>query len=275
MKFLKFFLVLLFFGHVACSSDDSENVKCSLEEVSSFAMYYEYYPFQIFSSILNPDFDKIRLYYDSSGKLEQVSGGPVPVSTGANSIEWTHSYDITYNFQYDGNTVYIDQSHASIDDFSRSEYVIVDNKIISRIVEPVFDYTIPTGPREYHYVYNGDIVEEYHESFLWRAFHLENDNLVKIETFFYGIAEPHNLVGKNEIIFSEFDDTPNLLKNFYFMDGAFYKAFSKNNYFKIEHKSYTFNGDDFVLLNNHESFTFSVGYHDDGLSRLFVQNCEF
>ena len=71
------------------------------------------------------------------------------------------------------------------------------------------------------------------------------------------------LVYKKEILFTEYDDRPNPLKNKFYILGAFYRAFSKNNYVKVSINEYDWIDGVFVK-NQIFSFTVPFQYTAEG-----------
>lgn len=82
-----------------------------------------------------------------------------------------------------------------------------------------------------NYTYeNNQIVEKLNTGKVLRNFTMENNNLTKI-TRENGDTS-YLYYSKEEILFQDFDNRPNPLRNMYHVSGAFYRSFSKNNYSK-------------------------------------------
>jgi len=62
----------------------------------------------------------------------------------------------------------------------------------------------------------------------------QNNKVVRVNGGFIPIPSGTSLLGKEEIIFQDYDQKPNPFKNMYHVTGAFYRAFSKNNYTRYQ-----------------------------------------
>jgi hypothetical protein len=81
----------------------------------------------------------------------------------------------------------------------------------------------------FHYVYQNDqIIERNDAGQTLRTFYLENNNLVRIVSESGEIYSPD--YKRNEIRFGNFDTNPNPFRNMFYLTGAFYRAFSQNNF---------------------------------------------
>ena len=116
---------------------------------------------------------------------------------------------------------------------------------------------------ELFYAYaDNQIIETDAAGRIRRKFYFENDNLAKIVSQFNN--SQGNVVLKEEIIFQDYDQKLNPFKNMYHVTGAFYRAFSKNNY-----TSYTINqfglliDGSFGILNTYSSWL-SILYNAEG-----------
>ena len=72
------------------------------------------------------------------------------------------------------------------------------------------------------------IVEKNSENKILRNFYFENENLVTITKEYGDTTDAYYY--KKEINFQDFDNNPNPLKGQYHLTGAFYRAFSTNNF---------------------------------------------
>lgn len=71
------------------------------------------------------------------------------------------------------------------------------------------------------------------------------------------------LIGATETIFSGFDKYLNPFENMFYVRGAFYRAFSENNFNTITHKVFSVNEQGRILLPE-KSFSISFGYNAQG-----------
>lgn len=266
---IRIFLLFIILSLLSCSSSDEESddmINCRLDEILPGAMFYEY------SNINNdvilfsdPGQIRIKLFYSDNGVLDSIKGGLIDFGG------FTFNDNVTYKFSYINNEILVEHLAGTS---TTSTYKIEEGKIISRIYNP--NYNQFTVPREFHYVYEDNVVNEFLDGILFRTYHLTNNNLTKVDEFIYNLESPPELIRKKEITFSDFDNSPNLLKGQFHIDGAFYKAFSENNYTSIGARYYDFNGQNFVLNPNYIfDGNFSLSYNENGISTLFIQDCDF
>jgi hypothetical protein len=278
---LKYFFFLSILIISSCSSDDDfrENSR-KLISYQAAQLYYEYLEDNLFGipNSYNLNFDEILLDYDNQNRIISVKGGPLAFPSGPNGQDWIMFSDVVYNISYFGDTVTTSSAVTSFYGETTNEYKISRSKIVSRSV--IFPVGLIYDIVHFTYEYGNNIVFEYRNNQLHRTFYFENDNLVKVEELQYinfgnPIDAPDTLIGKFEIIFSEYDDLPNLLEGKFFLDGAFFKAFSKNNYHKIGHVQYSFNQDtqDFELYGIINWRSFNFGSNTDDVSGLFTTDC--
>lgn len=278
---LKHLILLGILISYSCSSDDnSTEDNCKLLSYQSAQLYYEYLDRNLFGATnsFSLNFDGVNLVYDNQNRISGVSGGPRKIPSGPNLSEWIMSNDVAYSITYSGNTVTTTSVVTSFFGETNNVYTISASKIDSRSVILLVGLIYDTV--HFTYEYGNNKVLEYKNNALYRTFYFEDDNLLKVEELRYGnlenpFGEPNTLVGKFEIVFSEFDILPNLLEGKFYLDGAFFKAFSKNNYHKIERLQYIFNQEtqtfEFIDIVNFRSFNF--GFNADGSTALFATDC--
>lgn len=68
------------------------------------------------------------------------------------------------------------------------------------------------------------------------------------------------IISKVEFIYSDYDQSINLLKGFYYIHGAFYNAFSINNYKKREVNTYSCSNNQYTQIS---SSIVSINYSID------------
>lgn len=282
---IKYNLLILLFVSLSCSSDDTvdSNVSnCQITAANPLQLFYEYMDeLELGSTTTGPftSFDGIHFEYDSSNRINKVFGGPVMVPVGGNLIEWVMSNSVEYDILYSENTISIMSNYEPLYEGNLRLFNITNSNLINRTV------TIPQGlltqEVTFNYTYEGNTILEYKGDELYRTFYLENGNLVKVEELRYGnltdpLGEPNTLIGKNELVFSEFDNLPNLLKAKFYIDGAFFKGFSNNNYHAIELKRFNYDqsSQEFILDENFHRFrSYTVPLNSDGSSGLFTSDC--
>lgn len=283
MKHL-FNYILASFILLSCSSNDdmTEVNQCKMTTYETAQLYFEYMERQnigmVSSFYFNSNFQGIHLEYDTQNRIKKVTGGPVRIPQGPNLSVWGFD-NIEYIIAYSGNSINITSPIESFYGDVNNDYTVNNDIIVNRSI------IIPNGliyeKIDFLYEYEENIVLEYKNGDLFRTFYLENNNLVKVEELvYYNINNPLEesdiLYAKHEIIFSEFDDLPNLLQGLFYIDGAFFKAFSKNNYHKVSHDYYLFDQDtqQFIPQSvdmNWRSYNFEV--NEDGSSGLFKTDC--
>ena len=74
---------------------------------------------------------------------------------------------------------------------------------------------------------------------------MNGNNLASVEKFVYNSDRTISM--KTEIFFSNYDHSLNLLKGKFFINGAFYRAFSENNYNKVVVKNYSMDNNQLTL----------------------------
>jgi hypothetical protein len=276
--------ILLLLLCISCSTNDDENTidPCKLKSYKTVQLYFEYFDRQdlgVRFDGFDPNFEGIQLEYDSSNRIVKVIGGPRPFPMGSNQIGWFTSALTQYDLVYSQNNINITSVIESFYGDTTNDYTIEDSKIVERSI--IIQQGLLNEKVNFTYQYQGNAVLEYKEEDLYRTFYFENNNLVKIEELIYHdmnnpLQESDILYAKYEIVFSEFDNLQNLLEGKFFIDGAFFKSFSKNNYHKIELVYYTYNQETEEFERdsmNTNLRSFSFGTYEDGSSGLFVTEC--
>ena len=213
--------------------------------------------------------EKINLEYDGD-KIIKTHGGLRNMLPPGSSFPYHFGFsnDVVENITYNGNTITV----TTLNLYTK-EFVINNDKLVSQSTTysnwvQFLDF-VDFSSGLHLYEYNGNEVIEKKNGFTRRVFYLEGGNLIKVDWFIlnYNTGEIYK---KYEYLFSEYDNTPNRLKGKFFINGNFFKAFSKNNYKKFEMKSYNY-VDGIYQLNNHD-------YHMESLnfipSDMFAQECE-
>lgn len=256
----------------SCDNNEDEIIEnqCQLISVHAISAYYDYTGLIINSATNSP---KIVLQYDDSqSKITSIKGGPILVPTGSNSSEWIFSENREVMISYENNLILYESIIQIPNGSSTNVYEINNNKIISRnVVEYINPYLL--GNVEYTYEYSDTYILEKVNNQLRATYFFENGNLTRVEKFIYTTyGNESYLVGKNEILFSQFDDSENLAKGLFFVDGLFYKSFSNNNYGRIDLENYSFINNEFVL-DNSSYMSFNNQLNSDGVSIIFEAEC--
>jgi hypothetical protein len=122
------------------------------------------------------------------------------------------------------------------------------------------------SPGLHEYQYNGNLITETKNGLVRRLFYLSQGNLVKVELFLRDANA--EIVKKIEYLFSNYDQQPNLLRGNFFIHGCFFKAFSVNNYRKLEIKYYNYINNAYQLDESQYAI-FNYNLPED----MFVQEC--
>lgn len=238
------------------------DARCTLASFSTSSVFFE--ELKSTSLSFNPNFDnRIYLHY-SNGRLSQIQGGimrPLPGSGGNNY--WTNN--LLTNVVYSSDTIAVNYSG-----FYLKKFVLVGNRIKKQITSynPGVNYSdfVNYSPGLHEYQYNGNLISETKNGLVRRLFYLSQGNLVKVELFFRDANA--EIVKKIEYLFSNYDQQPNLLRGKFFIHGCFFKAFSVNNYKKIEINHYNY-VDNAYQLDQSQYALFNYNLPED----MFVQQC--
>ena len=265
------FILLVSTVFIAGSCSDSNSVpviepNCKLMSFAIHGTYYDEIKNGYFA--YNPSFTgRINLNYENE-VLTLIKGGLMNLSLpGTLNVSFSQSDDVQDTVAYSGDVITVNSYHLYTKDF-----VIVNGQLVSQNTtynsylpfQTIEDYS----PGLHTYEYVGDTILEKVGTFTRRIFYIENGNLVKIDWFF---KNSQNVIYmKKEYLFSNYDTTPNLLKGKFYVNGSFFKAFSNNNYRKLEMNTYdAING--VYVLNQGQYAYFAFG---DLPSDMFVQDCQ-
>lgn len=220
------------------------------------------------SNIYNPNFSKFGFEYDSQNRISKVIGSLVASPPNSGFYLSNDSFD---EITYSGNTILVKVSANIMIRPYDKEFTIENGKILSQKITskyPVYTNTIST---DFTYEYSGNQIFERFNGILnnrlFRTFTIENGNLKKVIKWKYD--SDGNINGKTEIIFSNYDTQDNLLKDKFFINGAFYMAFSKNIFNSVDSKSYNLENGIFIPNGNY----FSAVYTPDMTSDYFEKQC--
>ena len=201
----------------SCQSDDNSSTDSNCKVIARYTdgfIYDEY-----FGDIVYPvnSSGKIQFKYEGDN-INQVNGG-ITSSSDPLSFNSIYSFNDSYkeDVTFSNNYVYTKNQTLYLNIFE-----IIDKKIISKNIgnRSIKSYCV--------YQYDNDKIYEkdMETNKLIRTFYMKNGNLERVER----IGEFAGRTYKIEYIFSDYDSKDNLLKGKFYVDGAFYIAFSKNNY---------------------------------------------
>jgi hypothetical protein len=204
-------------------------------------------------------------YLYNNNSLVKTSGGFVPVPSGTNMSTLMfsdHAYD---SIVQKGNTVYsytkiINFQGAVIQDTLNNIYFYFDsqNRLVKIVKKNGF---FPEG-YSVNYLYSDNLITETTDHYSSKRFFYFNEgNLIKVRTEWYD--NQGRIDQKNEILFQDFDENPNPFKNMYYVRGAFFRAFSKNNYMSYSICQYCLYNDSTFFLCDTSHYTMPVLYNND------------
>lgn len=267
-----FFLAFAFVSLLSCSrnEDNSKTPKNDCKIVTAKTYNYLFDDVAISTSSSDVNFNKFTFEYNSENRINKVTGGLVVASSGnlgAFYLSNVASDEITYS----GSTVLVKVSaNMTIRPYDK-EYVIENGKILSQKIISKFPVSNNTLSTNFNYEYSGNQVLEKFNGVLNNRINktltIDNGNLGKVIKWMYD--SDGNINGKTEIIYSDYDKQENLLKGKFFINGAFYSAFSNNIYNKVDSKSYDLTNGVYVLNGNH----FTATYNPTSTSNYFERNC--
>lgn len=198
-----------------------------------------------------PD-DSCSIEYEDDLPIKVV-GGVMNASSGENLINLLFSEEVNDLMVHIGNVVnvYTDPKFScyvnDIPDNPVSYALSSDKKLLS--------VTRRDGHVFYYQNSGGLITITNSDGDIIQRMHFDSDNLILIEGEAF---DPRNgqLIGKREIFFEDYDTNSNPLEGKFYIIGAFYRAFSKNNFTKYTIKSYL--SLDGVTLELFASQTYSI-----------------
>jgi len=203
------------------------------------------------------------LYNDNI--LVKSLGGFIPVPAGTNLGHWMfddHPYD---SIVQKGNAVYsytkfINGLGALSQDSLKNIYFYFDSQNnLVRIIKK--DGFFPAG-YSINYQYSDNMITEITDHYTSKRFFYFNEgNLSKVRTEWYD--NQGKLSQKKEITFQDFDQNPNPFKNLYYVRGAFFRAFSKNNYRSYSISQYGSYPDGTFYLSDTSHYEMPIVYNSD------------
>jgi hypothetical protein len=263
-KYALFLAVLLL---ASCSQNNEPTISCKLNKVKIITLIYDDLSPIIYSTSFSGN---LTLEYNNDGSVSKVYGAFLNYPSGSSLSNWANN-DNTYDeYNYSGNTLTVTHSANRNEKPYIKEFNFANNgQLLSKKVTNLYPFT--SSPINYTYEYIGDTILEKSNGTLYRTFYLSNGNLQRVEKLMTNLSG--QIIGKNEYTFENYDNTPNLLKGMYYINGAFFKAFSNNNFQKYTYQNYNYVNNEFVPNGNSKSISFSLTYNSDNVASIFEQNC--
>jgi hypothetical protein len=235
----KFLIPLLLIFITAC--EEAVEVSVNSPLTSCYARYLDFEDNHLFgdASIVYPppDSGKNQVVFDYDGnRIVRVSGGFDFIPGGANFIEGLmFTREMYDSIVHQGNTAYVytkpERHYPFLDDQPENPIIYETNE--RGFLEKI---TRRSG-KEFYYAWHDDkIIEMNPNEEPLRTFYMAGGNLIRVETISTrDNGEPWK---KKEMVFTGYDQAPNPLNKKYHILGAFYRAFSRNNYSKMATHKY-------------------------------------
>lgn len=245
-----FWVIIISFLLLSCKdSKDEPQTHYKLKTININLLHFEeldkdshlYIPYNMI--VWDQDFNgKITLQYNEHNQVVSTNYGGTFLQLGTNLNYIVFSKTSIDKIQLNGDIINTETSFPFTSYSDTIKYSIKNGKLLERKIfigyfKQVFDYI-------YQYE-NGKIIETLN-GLQTSVFYLTNNNLTKIEKFQYNIS--NEIVSKTEFIYSDYDQSINLLKGCYYIHGAFYNAFSTNNYQTRVVNTYSYSNNQYTQL---------------------------
>ncbi len=235
MRFKIFFVALFLLTIIGCKKEREFSIDKKLLSVYAEYMYYPSDYLGYYGSMVFPAHEQFALSIDMTYDLDNI----VKIRGGLRQAYHYGAYTFFSDEIYDS----IVRNENTIHVFILPEqcYSIFDKPKNPLVFELNEDNSLSKITKregvQYLFTREGNtLLETSTDGQLVRKYYFENENLKKV------VQEKFDTDGtmfyRKEIIFEKYDNKPNPLKNKYFIMGAFYRAFSKNNYTKITINEY-------------------------------------
>lgn len=260
---------ILFILFSSCSSNDElpANI-CKVTSVKKVTLVYDDI---VISNAYNGSFSgKINFEYNNENQIVKVKGGLENVPTLSSFQNWFMTNNAEDKITYlSNNRIKVEHSYNTDTKPYTKEFTIIGGNLTERSVLNTYPIVFTT-PIQYTYEYSNNIITERKNGVVYRTFYMLNGNLQKVEQINYDSNGDIN--GKKEYVFLNYDNTENLLKGKYFINGALYKAFSNNNYQRVEINTYNYINNEYILYNFLNSY-FTLTYNSNNIADIFEQSC--
>lgn len=277
-KFIVFFLITSAFLLSNCSSDDSANNLAEEQEiVCAFnSLKFDFLDKTAFSGSILPTTNPTHFFEYDDGEIIKVNGGLTSISpfTGFNFTFVEEAFDSIIRTQNNIKIIHKGSSGFSneVINFQLDNQNRIVAKTISSYSNPDFIYST----EEFIY-FEGKILKIVNNNNASgnkteQTFLFENGNLIKTETLIENFA---GIVTKRRTdTFEDFDTFKNPFKELFFLNGAFYRSQSKNNYAKhttIEETLNTNTNEWTETANYVQNYQFE--YNEEGYPNVGEYNC--
>jgi hypothetical protein len=182
-------------------------------------------------------------YSYSGERLASTTGGFIPLQPGSSYSDFVFTRNAYDSLFYSNSKIYVYEKYkAGYNIYNIHNQLVFSLNEQNHLVKiNIKDILFPDG-YDYNYNYSDNQITETHQNNeINRIFYFENNNLVKVTE---DSKDNQGLVRwKKEILFQEYDNKPNPFKNMYFVKGAFFRAFSENNYQRYTVSEYFLSND--------------------------------
>ena len=269
MRNLIVFLTILFVI-TGCKKDE---IKTAPQKLKNCNIPYLYFVDEVFlasgrETIFMPN-DTLCSYSFSGNYVSKVTGGFVMFPSGTNISSLIFSKDVYDSIVFNSNRVSIYQKYSfanSVDEntFNPMVFTMDSQQRLQKIT--IKDGYHPDG-RDINYTYSDTLIKEIaYNGYDERTFYFKNNNLEKVVSKRKNSQGEYYLV--REILFQNYDNSPNPFKNMYYVRGAFYRAFSENNYTKITNNEYGYLIDGTFGITAHSWWSMPISYNADGYPKF-------
>jgi len=244
---LLIFLISLY----SCKKEEPQ-VNYRLKNFKSILLHFDELDYGYYPSITpivinyNSQFsNKITLQYNDLNQITNTLGG-LSVTAASTNINTVCLFnEVVDKIQYSENYIMAENEYPYKIYSDTTKYLLKNGKLIEKIIVKNNPYYI----LDYTYQYYGDRVIETLNGILQTSIiYFNNNNATKFESFKYNSSK--EITYKTEIIFSDFDQSINLLKGFYYIHGAIYNAFSTNNYQKRQINTYSCSNNQYTQISS-------------------------
>lgn len=220
----------------------------------------------------NPDYSgKLNFEYDNFQRIVKVKGGLKTIYLVFPSVTtWAFNDDVSDTITYDGEIISVRYSNNLQRRPFDKEFLVSNGELKSRKVT-LYYRPFNAAPEIYTYEYITDGVIEKKNGVNYRTFTIQNGNVTKVEHLIYN--SDNQITGKEEYLFTDYDNGINLLKGKYYINGALFKAFSNNNYKGYKYYKYHVDNGNYIV-DIYLPLTMDFGNSDDYSRFLFTQSCD-
>jgi len=260
---------------ISCSDNDDQSIipivapqlNCKITGTSVATLTFDDIKIEGYNSTFS---GKLHFDYDEQGRVVRTRGG-LKAYNDLSSLapKWAFHDDINDTIMYDNGIISVKYSNNSNLRPYDKEFTIINGTIQSR---KVISYTgNSTTPVIYTYEYTATGVVEKKDNVVYRTFTIENGNLTKVERLSRNYLTGE-IFAKEEILFGDYDTAENWLKGKFYINGAFLRAFSANNYKTFARYEYRVENGQYVALSEYDAHM-NFGYDGNNVAGIFTVTC--